>query len=138
MNEIIVGVDESETARRAAQTAARLAEDSNSTLHVVICVKEWAEDVKIGSESFRVDSVTAADQYVKKLDLGSTPPQVTHHVSLDKPASALCAEAERLGARMIVVGNRRVQGVSRILGSVASDVIHGAPCDVLVANTTSS
>ena len=37
---------------------------------------------------------------------------------------------------MIVVGNRRVQGVSRVLGSIASDVLRRAPCDVLIVNTT--
>lgn len=136
MNEIVVGVDESETARRAAMEAARIAVDSGDTLHIVICVKDWAEDITIGTETFRVDSVTSAEQYIKKIDLGTRPANVTHAVSLDSPADALCSEAERLGARMIVVGNRRVQGASRILGSVAMDVVRQAPCDVLVANTT--
>ena len=36
---------------------------------------------------------------------------------------------------MIVVGNRRVQGAGRILGSVAAHVTKNANCDVLVANT---
>jgi nucleotide-binding universal stress UspA family protein len=48
----------------------------------------------------------------------------------------LCEEAERLDARTIVVGNRRVQGISRVLGSVASDVTRQAPCAVLIANTS--
>ncbi|MCP3973298.1 MAG: universal stress protein, partial [bacterium] len=39
-------------------------------------------------------------------------------------------------ARMIVVGNRRVQGIARVLGSVASDVAKRAPCSVLIAHTT--
>jgi nucleotide-binding universal stress UspA family protein len=52
-----------------------------------------------------------------------------------KPADALIAEAERLEAELIVVGNRRMQGVSRLLGSVANEVAHNAPCDVLVVKT---
>jgi nucleotide-binding universal stress UspA family protein len=48
----------------------------------------------------------------------------------------MCEEARRLGARIIVVGNRRVQGASRVLGSIASDVAKQAPCDVLIVNTT--
>ena len=35
-----------------------------------------------------------------------------------------------------IVGNRRVQGVSRILGSVAMDVARAAPCNVLIVHTT--
>ena len=49
----------------------------------------------------------------------------------------LCAEAVRLDASTIVVGNRRVQGASRLLGSVAVSVLRSAPCDVLIAQTTS-
>jgi nucleotide-binding universal stress UspA family protein len=48
----------------------------------------------------------------------------------------MCEEARRLEARMIVVGNRRVQGAARVLGSIASDVAKHAPCDVYIANTT--
>jgi CRP-like cAMP-binding protein len=40
-----------------------------------------------------------------------------------------------MDATMIVVGNRRVQGAKRLLGSIASDVLHHASCDVLVAHT---
>jgi nucleotide-binding universal stress UspA family protein len=37
---------------------------------------------------------------------------------------------------MIVVGNRRMQGLGRLLGSVANDVAHHAPCDVHIVKTT--
>jgi nucleotide-binding universal stress UspA family protein len=60
---------------------------------------------------------------------------VTSAAIADKPADALIAEAERLEAELIVVGNRRVQGLGRLLGSVAADVVHHAPCDVLVVKT---
>ena len=53
----------------------------------------------------------------------------------EKPADALINEAERLEAEVIVVGNRRMQGVSRLLGSVANEVAHNAPCDVLIVKT---
>ena len=53
----------------------------------------------------------------------------------EKPADALLAEAERVEAEVIVVGNRRMQGVSRLLGSVANEVAHNAPCDVLIVKT---
>jgi nucleotide-binding universal stress UspA family protein len=36
---------------------------------------------------------------------------------------------------MIVVGNRRMQGIGRVLGSVANSVAHNAPCDVYIAKT---
>ena len=37
---------------------------------------------------------------------------------------------------MIVVGNVHMQGAARVLGSIASDVAHHAPCSVLIAKAT--
>ena len=34
-----------------------------------------------------------------------------------------------------MVGNRRMQGLGRVLGSVANSVAHNAPCDVYIAKT---
>ncbi|MDH3755117.1 MAG: universal stress protein, partial [Acidimicrobiia bacterium] len=87
-------------------------------------------------EKFHIDSVSTAEQYLDALVLEHPASPVTRTISFDDPAEALCAEAERLEARMIVVGNRRVKGAGRVLGSVASDVARHAPCDVLIANTT--
>jgi nucleotide-binding universal stress UspA family protein len=60
---------------------------------------------------------------------------VTYSAARGKPAEALIKEAERLGDRMIVVGNRRMRGIGRVLGSVANSVAHKASCDVYIANT---
>jgi len=60
---------------------------------------------------------------------------VTYSAARGKPAEALIKEAERLSARMIVVGNRRMRGIGRVLGSVANSVAHNATCDVYIANT---
>ena len=96
------------------------------------------QQVGIGSDTVTVDPVSDAEGLLKRLSAELPHGQITTHVALDEPADSLCAEAERLGAKMIVVGNRRVQGLSRVLGSVASDVLRHAPCDVHVANTTGS
>jgi nucleotide-binding universal stress UspA family protein len=138
MNEIVVGVDGSDTAKKAAATAARIATDSGDPLHLVMCVPRSSRNISAPGEQWHVDSLSAAEQYLKSLQLGLDVPAVTSSVSFDDPADALCAEAERLGARMIVVGNRRVRGAARVLGSVAIDVVRHAPCDVLVANTAIS
>ena len=134
---IVVGVDESDTARRAARTAAELAECLGAPLHLVMAVHHRSPDVQVvGSDTFKVDSVTTAGQFLDGLILELQCSAATHNVSLGDPAAAICEEADRLNARMIVVGNRRTRGLSRLLGAVATDVVHRASCDVLVANTT--
>jgi nucleotide-binding universal stress UspA family protein len=51
------------------------------------------------------------------------------------PADALLEIAEREGADLIVVGNRGMHGVSRMLGSVPNKVSHRARCHVLIVAT---
>lgn len=136
VDEIVVGVEQSDTSRRAAAIAGKIASEGHNTLHIVMCVDRSAENISVGGDTWHEDSVAGAEQFISSLELGLTPPDVTHSITFDDPAKCLCAEAERLDARMIVVGNRRVQGAARVLGSVAIDVVRHAPCDVLVANTT--
>ncbi|KII27016.1 universal stress protein UspA, partial [Arthrobacter sp. AK-YN10] len=61
--------------------------------------------------------------------------EVTYSSARGKPGEALVKEAEIHDARLIVVGNRRMQGIGRVLGSVANTVAHTAPCDVYIAKT---
>jgi nucleotide-binding universal stress UspA family protein len=130
MQTIIVGVDQSETARRAAFAAAKIATACCTPLHLVMAVDR--------SDRECVECLASAERYLDGLvgELPASP--ITRAVSFHDPATALCEEAERLEASMIVVGNRRSShGDERLLGTVATDVARRAPCDVLIANNTS-
>jgi nucleotide-binding universal stress UspA family protein len=37
---------------------------------------------------------------------------------------------------LIVVGNKGMKGLKRVLGSVPNDIAHSASCAVLIVNTT--
>ena len=138
MNEIIVGVDGSATARIAAAQAAELANKLNQPLHIVTSMtRNTSQQVRGGgSETWHFDSIGIAEESLKALagELKTTVP-VTHAVVLSDPASALCEEAARLDAAIIVVGNKRVQGAARVLGSIAGDVAKRAPCNVFIVHT---
>jgi nucleotide-binding universal stress UspA family protein len=137
MNDIIVGVDRSGTARRAAETAASLASDCNENLHLVMCVRSGdSHEVGFGSDRWYLDALSEAKTFLHDLSRELPHDRITTTVGVDEPATTLCDEAKRLDARMIVVGNRRVQGMSRVLGSIAGAVMRHAPCDVLVAHTS--
>jgi hypothetical protein len=45
------------------------------------------------------------------------------------------AIAEEVGATLVVVGNKGMKGVRRVLGSVPNAVAHKAPCSVLIVDT---
>ncbi|MEN9823602.1 MAG: hypothetical protein RLZ04_2028, partial [Actinomycetota bacterium] len=51
------------------------------------------------------------------------------------PAKAIITVAERESAELIVVGNVRMQGIGRVLGSVGDDILRNAPCNVLIVKT---
>lgn len=137
---IVVGVADSDTARRAAFAAAQLAVDLGAPLHLVVSVKDTRPDettISVGSDRLPVTWKSGAEKFLAALEAELPGSEITHAIVLEEPATALCDEAERLGARMIVVGNRRVQGLSRVLGAVATDVARRATCDVLISHTIS-
>ena len=64
--------------------------------------------------------------------------EVTTHHEAGNPAKALVTIAEKVGADLIVVGNRGMKGLKgKVLGSVPNEVSHHASCAVLILNTTS-
>jgi nucleotide-binding universal stress UspA family protein len=134
----VIGTDGSETAARAATRAGDLARASGATVHVVCAyAKGGAASLKVGSDEFLLTSLTTAEQIADQqaATFRSQGVEATSAALDEKPADALITEAERLEAELIIVGNRRMQGVSRLLGSVANEVAHNAPCDVLIVKT---
>jgi nucleotide-binding universal stress UspA family protein len=140
MGTILVGVDGSESAQKAAEVAAQLARAQGDDLVLVVAhpPRDGREIEGPGSDTWhdsgRDDALAAAQQAEAKLS--GTGVKVTRSACEGKPAKVLIDEAERLGARMIVIGNRRMQGSGRLLGSVANEVAHHAPCDVYIVKTT--
>jgi nucleotide-binding universal stress UspA family protein len=139
-NIVVVGVDNSETAFRAAQAAADIAVAFGARLHVVSAFEDdRTEEFGVGSDKFIVSGATTAEGVAKNVAASLSWPkdagEITHLAARGKPADAILAEAQRLQARLVVVGNRRMQGIGRLLGSVANSVAHGADCDVYIVNT---
>lgn len=134
---IVVGVDGSETAKRAAESAKNLAAGLSASLHVVSAFdSDRTEVFGSGSDRWIVSDADAAEQVARTVaeSLGRDV-TVTYSAARGRPADALIKEAVRMDARVIVVGNRRMHGIGRVLGSVANSVAHNAPCDVYIANT---
>ncbi len=132
---IVVGVDQSETARRAAFRAAELATKLGAPLHLVMAASRGRADGLATETGHHVDWLAGAEQFLDALMGELKVATVTGSVVPDDPATAMCDEADRLGAQMIVVGNKRVQGISRVLGAIALDVARRASCDVLISDT---
>ena len=135
--EIVVGISNAPTSHIAARRAVALAAISGARVHFVTAVeKSTQEVVGVATDRFVLDSLTLAresvERFIRTLD---TDVEYTVTALEGMPARALLNMATQVNADLIVVGNVRMQGIGRVLGSVGSDVVHNAPCSVLVVKT---
>ena len=140
MKTIVVGSDGSPASAGAVAAAADLAADTGGRVHLVTAcvmpvVSAGMDVVAVPAHhEVRNASATALEAQAEAVRRRGVEAEV--HVCDGSPAQVLCDVAEAVGADVIVVGNRRMQGAGRLLGSVARKVAHHAPCSVLIAKTT--
>jgi len=142
---IVVGTDGSATAGEAVRRAHALAGAFRADLHVVNGYRTPAVVLAATAEPGLMPSavveweVAARDDACHLLDGVAKglagPITVTTHAVSAHPATAILSVAEVVDADLIVVGNRGMKGVRRLLGSVPANVSHHAACDVLVVDT---
>ncbi|WP_323961162.1 universal stress protein [Arthrobacter sp. JZ12] len=137
---VIVGVDGSDTAFKAASRAAELAESLDTELVVLSAhITGNTEVVTIGSDTYVLDdaerALAMAEQVATRLRGVHPAVKIRPAAGRGKPGDVLIEEAQRNGAQLLVVGNVGIKGLGRVLGSVAWSVVHNAPCDVLVVKT---
>ena len=143
---IVVGTDGSETAGEAVRRAATLAAAFGADLHVVNAYKPPAVVMATTAEPGLMPSAVveweaaARDDSRKLLDtvadeLIGVGASVTTWAMPAHAATAILSVAEAVGADLVVVGNRGMQGRRRVLGSVPNHISHHACCDVLVVDT---
>jgi nucleotide-binding universal stress UspA family protein len=138
---VVVGADDSPTAAEAVRQAIELTKLTGGRLHIVTAYKP--EQLTSGASDI--------DQLLKSLgshhladsllaDLGSRARtagvDVETHPITAAPADAICQVATQVKADLIVVGNKGMTGMRRVLGSVPNSVAHQAPCAVLIAFTS--
>lgn len=141
LSKIIVGVDETESAYSAASRAAELAVALDADLWLVSAYGKFeAEKLELGGEKYFFSNEQSAsdllDSVKQRLREESAGVRVSTSAEEGRPADALVNLEKRIGADLIVVGNRRVQGPMRVFGSIARDVAARTSCDLYVVHTT--
>ncbi|MFY9614788.1 MAG: universal stress protein [Candidatus Dormiibacterota bacterium] len=145
---IVVGTDGSKTAEQAVAHAIELCKTSGARLHIVSACKlptaamigaEGGSAVAApGDAAWERDAREAADLMLRSAATAAADAEVdaTTHAILGEAADALISVASDEGADLIVVGNRGMAGLGRVLGSVPNKVSHHAPCSLLIVRTT--
>ena len=136
---VVVGADGSATAAEAVRVATGLVKLTGGRLHIVTAYKPQQLRSAAGEEFDK--SLSTHDIAGSVLaDLASRARtggvEVETYQRPGDPADAICEVATQVKADVIVVGNKGMTGVRRVLGSVPNSVAHQAPCAVLIAFTT--
>ena len=137
---ILVAADSSATAFRAVTTATDLAKSLGADLHVLTAYDPGAvkRPDQVPDEFF--DRVTdPADLLLTELRkvISQEGVEAAYHPAAGDPADAIVSVADQVDADLIVVGNRGMKGMRRVLGSVPNSVAHKANCSVLIVDTVS-
>ncbi|HVE93538.1 MAG TPA: universal stress protein [Acidimicrobiales bacterium] len=119
---ILVGTDGSKTAAIAVDRAAEVAKATGARLTVMTVGK--------GEKAERVVTEAAAR-------VGQSGVVADIKISDGDPASALVSEADEGNYDLLVVGNKGMQGASRLmLRNVPNKVSHLTRCALLIVRTT--
>jgi nucleotide-binding universal stress UspA family protein len=135
---VLVGADDSATARQAVVVAVDIARLAGSKIHIVtaydpksVRIDDLPSDLRYASTVHPADALlNSLAGMAKDQDL-----EVEVHASTGNPADAIVQIAEQENADLIVVGNKGMKGARRVLGSVPNKVAHGAHCSVLIVDT---
>ena len=142
---VVVATDGSPTAEVALLHAVGVAEACDARLHIVNARRsggpmmaaslETAAMVGHGVEAAVDAQASLASVLEERADeLRGRGLDVAVHCGVGEPADVIVHHAEKLGADLIVVGNKGMH--RRVLGSIPKAVSHRAPCSVLIVRTT--
>jgi nucleotide-binding universal stress UspA family protein len=134
---VVVGADASDTATEAVRQAIELVKLTGGKLHIVSAYRPQQFSTP-GGEEHGLESGDLADSVVADHESRARAAglETQTHAMSGPPAEAICAVAAEVGADLIVVGNKGMTGMRRVLGSVPNSVAHHAPCSVLIAFTS--
>jgi len=132
---VVVAYDGSEGAKAALGTAVEIAGRDRAALTVVEATAEQIPSIVPGAP--RQSSPDVAEKARKELRgaVEALDPKLeaSPWVVGGPAAKAVLTVAEDIEADLIVTGSRNRGAVARaVLGSVSTEILHGAECDVLV------
>jgi len=139
---IVVGTDGSARADVAVRQAIALAKLSRAALHVVHVLR----GIALRGEHVDPAPIAAANRAMRDegericADVASEAKRegvtTQSHIVDGDPADVLLRVSEAVCADLLVIGNRGMSGIKRlVLGSVPNKVSHHCPCSLLIVDT---
>ncbi len=143
---IVLAVDGSEQAKMAARAVAELSAGTGSEVHVIYVQPSperlygrhfYSEGIKESLlEQAKTEARAFLDEQAEGVGSGGGAVAQTY-LATGRPDDEIIELAEEIGAGMVVIGSRGIEGIRRaLLGSVSESVLHHAHCPVLVVRET--
>ncbi len=137
MKKIVLAYDDSESAQRALERTAQLAQAFGSE---VLVISVAPVEMSVGRSGGPVDPTEPVSKHRAELEhareyLESQGIQAEYQPAVGEPADTIVDLAQDRGADLIVVGTREPGLYKRLLGqSVSDSVAHKARVDVLIVH----
>jgi nucleotide-binding universal stress UspA family protein len=138
---VVVAFDGSEGAQAALAKAAEIARRDGSALTVVKSVGDRLPALVPGAPPHAGGEKAAEARHELRRAIEDVAPslEASPWVVGGPAAKAILAVADDIEADLIVTSSRSHGRIARaVLGSVSTEILHGAPCDVLVVHPPES
>ena len=133
---ILVGLDlTQDESQTVINKATNLARDNGAKLSVVHVIEPltfaYAGDIPVDLSATQLAMQEHSEKQLLSFATSIDYPLTLSKVVIGQTASEMRQLADEIGADLIAVGSHGRHGLALLLGSTASDLIHGAKCDVL-------
>lgn len=136
---ILVAVDLTDEAGQVLKQANETTKQNGAELSLIVVVKPINQvysgfDVAALSADaamIEADAVKQAQLRIAEHAKGLGVPSNRTYVARGNPAHEIRETAAELGVDLIILGTHGRHGLGLLLGSTATGVLHGCPCDVL-------
>jgi nucleotide-binding universal stress UspA family protein len=143
---ILLATDGSEDAQLALSTAVDLANSTNSALHVATVAPGILDPVyqiheaglrnetyEEALQAVRAEAQRVLDEQVERIEEAGGPVAQAHFTIGERRDQAIVHLADEIGAGLIVMGSRGLDGFRRaLMGSVSDSVVRHAHCPLLI------
>jgi len=136
---ILAAIDLTDEAGQVLKQASETAKQNGAELSLIVVVKPINQvysgfDVAALSADaamIEADAVKQAQIRIAEHAKGLGVPASRTYVGRGNPAHEIRETASELGVDLIILGTHGRHGLGLLLGSTATGVLHGCPCDVL-------
>ena len=133
-NKVLVPVDGSEASMKAVETARKLLEEGSAREESMQYVVQASDVVAVNAlELYDAPTIVAKQVLEKARKVMGTQPPAAVLLAAGLPADIICRIARKDNYDLIIIGNRGLNRIKRVLlGSISSKVVAAAHCPVLV------